>query len=433
MSESRRIGRLFCLPLSLHSIKASQRRAIAFDDDRLASAYENFLVAHATAGSEAMGLVIVSTCERTDLYVSAPAAADARHAIDFSLNRGMDDGEPLSHASMLEGVEAVRHLCAVAAGLESTVVGEAEILGQVRHDFRVATAAGSVDTILHEAFSAALRAGKKAQSGGSSESLGSVAGRQAAKFLGGSPEKRALIIGSGAMSTDAAAALARGWSGPMTIVNRTLSRARKLAMKVGADSAPLGRLPRLVSDADLVITAVTSRQPILSESALRLATDGSRKLVVIDIGHPPNVDEPVQGIPGVEFVRIEDLQAGFRRDDSSKWVNRAAEAVDSEVDEFSRRIGRHKVGPTIAGFRSKVLAAGEDELERTLRRRPDLDHGQRDELRRFARSLLMKVIHEPTVNIQRLAMAEDGDAQIEVIRRLYGLDQPDPEFSREES
>lgn len=428
------MGRLFCLPLSLRSIRPSQRRAIAFDDDRLALAHENFLASHATAGFEPMGLVIVSTCERTDLYVSAPSVADARHAIDYSLDGGVNDGEFWSRESLLEDAEAVKHLCAVAAGLESTAVGEAEILGQVRHAFRLASAAGSVDTVLREAFSAALRAGKKARSGGSSESLGAVAGRHAANLLGGSPEKRALIIGSGAMSTDAATSLAHGWSGRMTIVNRTLSRARKLALKVGAESAPLSRLFELVSSVDLVITAVRSSQPILSESALRSATGGAGALVVIDIGHPPNVEEPGERIPGLDLVRIEDLDAGFRRGGlNSDWARRAAETVDEAVAEFSRRISRHKVGPIIAGFRSKVLAAGDDELERALRRRPDLNDGQRDELRRIGRSLLRKVIHEPTVNLQRLAMAEDGDAQIEVIRRLYGLGQPDAEFSREES
>jgi glutamyl-tRNA reductase len=291
--------------------------------------------------------VLTRTCNRVEVYCWWPGAAgdpDPGRAIGLAWVGGdAGEGEVLrANAALRAGADAARHLFRVAAGLESQILGDVHILGQLRRAFRDAVAAGSLGSHLHRLFETALRVGKqvKRETGLTStrNSVGAAAARRAALRFGGLAGRACVVVGCGKSGTHAARTLCELGATAVALVNRTVDRAEKLARELpSARAAGLDALPGLLAGADVVVVATRAQAPILSAAAIR-GPRASAPLLVIDISVPRNVEGAVGAVPGVELVDLDSLHPEAAEGERSRLraVPRAEALVAEGTGEFVR-------------------------------------------------------------------------------------------------
>ncbi|SDI67680.1 glutamyl-tRNA reductase [Actinokineospora alba] len=379
--------------------------------------------------------LLVSTCNRVEVY----AVVDAFHAglndvVDVLARHSGDDVSALhEHLYVHYAGAAAQHLFTVSAGLDSMVVGEPQILGQVRQAYNVAREQGTVGRVLHELVQTSLRIGKRVhtdtgldQAGGSvvSEALA-----DAEQALGGLTGRSALIIGAGSMGGLAAAALRRAAIGEVVVANRTEANGARLAASlteqgVPARSAGLAELPELIAAADVVVACTGAVGSVVPVSAVAARTD--RPLVICDLGLPRDVEDGVTAIAGVRLVDLDSLQRRLADAPSGLDTRRAGEIVAEEVRAYLAAQRSAEVTPTVTALRKRAAEVVDAELLRLHSRLPDLDGSTRDELARTVRRVVDKLLHTPTVRVKELASGPEGTGYAEALRELFGLDPQAP-------
>ncbi|GAB3235286.1 glutamyl-tRNA reductase [Mycolicibacterium hippocampi] len=382
--------------------------------------------------------MVLSTCNRVEVYAVVDAFHGGLSAIGqvLSDHSGMSLQDLTKYAYVRYAEAAVEHLFAVASGLDSAVIGEQQVLGQVRRAYASAEANHTVGRTLHELSQRALSVGKRVHSETGIDAAGasvvSVALDLAAtKLPGGLVGRSATVIGAGSMGALSAAHLVRAGIGRIHVVNRTLPRAERLVLNlrdqgIDAHAFPFDHLPPLLADADVVVSCTGAVRPVVSLADVHrgLAHGQERKqLVVCDLGMPRDVDPAVAGLPGVSLVDMDRIQ----REPSARAAASDAEAartiVAAEVANYLAGQRMAEVTPTVTALRQRAADVVEAELLRLDNRLPGLDSAHRDEVARTVRRVVDKLLHAPTVRVKQLASAPGGDSYAEALRELFELDQ----------
>jgi len=384
--------------------------------------------------------MVLSTCNRVEVY----AVVDAFHAglavvgQVLSEHSGMSMGDLTKYAYVRYSEAAVEHLFAVSSGLDSAVIGEQQVLGQVRRAYAAAEANRTVGRVLHELAQRALSVGKRVHSETAIDAAGasvvSVALGMAEQTLGGLPGKTALVIGAGAMGALSAAHLTRAGIGHIHVINRSLPRAQRLARKiresgVRAEALTLDRLADGLADADVVVSCTGAVTPVVSLADVHHALaaahrdEATQPLVICDLGMPRDVDPAVAGLPGVWVVDVDRVQHEPAAHAAATDVDAARRIVAAEVANYLVGQRMAEVTPTVTALRQRAADVVEAELLRLDNRLPGLQGAERDEVARTVRRVVDKLLHAPTVRIKQLASAPGGDSYAEALRELFELDQ----------
>jgi glutamyl-tRNA reductase len=387
--------------------------------------------------------MVLSTCNRVEVY----AVVDAFHAglsvigQVLSEHSGMSMGDLTKYAYVRYSEAAVEHLFAVSSGLDSAVLGEQQVLGQVRRAYAAAEANRTVGRVLHELAQRALSVGKRVHSETAIDAAGasvvSVALGMAERKLGGLDGKTAVVIGAGAMGALSAAHLTRAGIGRIQVLNRSHSRAQRLVRKIRESGVPaealtLDRLPEALADADVVVSCTGALSPVVSLADVHHALAAARRsaveeaahpLVICDLGMPRDVDPAVAGLPGVWVVDVDRVQREPSAHAAAADVDAARHIVAAEVAAYLAGQRMAEVTPTVTALRQRAADVVEAELLRLDNRLPGLESDEREEVARTVRRVVDKLLHAPTVRIKQLASAPGGDSYAEALRELFELDQ----------
>jgi glutamyl-tRNA reductase len=383
--------------------------------------------------------MVLSTCNRVEVYAVVEAFHGGLGVIGqvLSDHSGMPMPDLTQHAYVRYSEAAVEHLFAVASGLDSAVVGEQQVLGQVRRAYAAAEENRAVGRVLHELAQRALSVGKRVHSETGIDAAGasvvSVALGMAERRLGGLEGKTAAVIGAGAMGALAAAHLTRAGIAHVHILNRSLPRAQRLARKVRdtgvrADALTLDRVTDALADADVVISCTGAVSPVVSLADVHHALaaahrdEDARPVVICDLGMPRDVDPAVAGLPGVWVVDVDRLQAEPSAHAAAADVDAARRIVAAELATYLAGQRMAEVTPTVTALRQRAADVVDAELMRLDNRLPGLAGAERDEVARTVRRVVDKLLHAPTVRIKQLASAPGGDSYAEALRELFELD-----------
>jgi glutamyl-tRNA reductase len=407
------LAELSLVGLSHHSAPLEVRERVALQPDEAAD------LARELAGDDGEA-VCLSTCNRTELYVAGPGVEDrAAEALsteaDGVLYRRRDD-------------DAARHLFRVAAGLDSRVRGETEILGQVR----AAYALGSPGPLLDRLFREALRVGRKvrAQSplADSATSAASAAAVLAERVLGDLAARRVLIIGAGDIGERAASRLAARGARIAFVANRGTARRERLAALHRAEPLPLERAGDVLRDVDVVVSSTGSRGVVLSRDQVEAAlTRGDhRTLLLVDLAVPRDLDQAIGELPYAFLYDVDDLDEAVGTGAPEGAAARAEAIVAEEAERFRAWQASRGVVPAIAALRARAETIRGAELARAQRRLGRLSDDERRAVEAMTAQIVNKLLHDPTVRLKEAAANADGAAYADAVRHLFGLDDADP-------
>jgi glutamyl-tRNA reductase len=381
--------------------------------------------------------VLLSTCNRTEVYVVAEGAEARGKVLDLlAEDRGVDRASLDEDAYWLTDDEAVRHLYRVAASLDSMVVGEAQILGQVREAYRSATGERSTGPLLNRLFHTSLRVGKDIRTrtgvGDSSLSVPHVAVKLAEGVFGSLRGRRALVLGAGDMSELVVEQLRVRGVDDLAIANRTPERARRLAERVGGEAVPFDDLTGHLPRADVVVSSTGSGEWVVGrEMVAGSLEERTDPLFFVDIAVPRDVDPTVQTLERTFVYDIDDLQAVVERNaDGRREAAEAGEAmIGPAVEEFMGWISTLHVVPLIKELRDEAEKIRRHELSRALRRM-DLSPAEAETVERMSHALVNKLLHGPISEIKALGEAGHPLGSAEVRRRLLALEGLEVELHR---
>lgn len=399
------------------------REQMALSGDALRAALDDL---HAVPGVLVQEAAIVSTCNRLEVY--AEAAPDAVEPILAVIARagGLAPDALRPHLRLLQDADAVTHLMRVASGIESMILGETQVLGQVADALERARTAGTSGAVLSHLFAQAVHTGKRARAETEISRHTTSVSQAAANLAAG--HSRVLVVGAGDMAALAAQALASGQH-EITIVNRTYSRATTLARQVGGRALDWLQLGSALAWADVVIAAVTAPRPVLNAADLG---DRAQKLLLFDLGLPRNVDSAVADLPGVTLYTLDDLQAlvSANRAHRSAAVPQVEAIVAEESTAFMDWLHSRAVAPVITDLQRWARTVAESEITQALNRLDAPDPHTEQVITRMAHRLVGKLLHEPTVKLKAHAGESDGLAYADTLRELFGLDaSPDGDAS----
>ncbi|MEA2152480.1 MAG: glutamyl-tRNA reductase, partial [Solirubrobacteraceae bacterium] len=329
--------------------------------------------------------------------------------------------------------DAARQLYRVTAGLESMIVGEAEIQGQVKRAHEAAMRAGCTGPLSNRLFAAALTTGKRVRTetgiGSSRVSIPSVAVDLALSVLGGLQERHVVVLGAGETSELTARALAEQGAGTIFLANRHADRALSLAQRFGGSVVGLEELPDQLQRADIVLSSTSSPHPIVGRDELELVMRerAERPLLLIDIAVPRDVEAACGELQGVSLYDIDDLQAVVARNLSTRAgeAPRAQEIVEEEIHRFARWLGQLETLPTVSALREHGNQLVEQVLAENAGRWESASQADLARIEAVARAVMTRLLHEPTIRLRGLS-DERGHASLELVRELFGLREDAP-------
>ncbi|MDB5056576.1 MAG: Glutamyl-tRNA reductase [Chloroflexi bacterium] len=379
--------------------------------------------------------VILSTCNRLEVYAITADTLGGWDAITELLSRR--HGIPLdvlsAHLYCKEGGAAIEHLMRVAAGLDSMILGETQILGQVAHALREAQAIDAAGAILTHLFTEAVRVGKRARNETAvsrhTTSISHAAALLAKANIGDLSRSEVLIVGAGTMAGLAARAMKVHGARNVTCINRTYARAESLAHQVQGRALMWDCLPDALASADLVITATGAANTFIGvdDVAPILAKRRDRSLMFIDIAVPRNVETAVGELPNVLRFDVDDLHAVLDANLAQRQaaVPEVEALVNDGLDNVTTWLHGRQIAPVIASFRRKAEALATVEMERALRRLDEPDHHTEQVIVNLTHRIVNKLLHEPTALLKAQAANGDGHTYGQAIQELFGLDIPE--------
>ena len=376
--------------------------------------------------------VAISTCNRTEIYLVTADPVEAENAALAILSRqaGLRPTELLGAIYSLRGGDAVEHLFCVTAGLDSMIVGEAEVQGQVKRSYEAALVEGVTGPVSNRLFRDALAAGKRVRSeteiARSNVSVSSVAVRLAAEFLGDLTSKRVLVIGAGENAELTTRALAEHGVETLFVANRRYDRALALAKRFGGRAVSFDDLPRELEDADIVVSSTGAPHQILGRDELEYVagTRMGRPLVLLDLAVPRDVDPGVRDCPGIALYDMDDLQQAVARNLSVREAEAepARALVREEVARFETWLSSLDVVPTISALRRR----GDEIVEAVLRENDaaweSLSEADRERLGVLARAVVSRLLHEPTLRLKNSAGERSSYRYVNTLHELFGLE-----------
>ncbi|HVU90639.1 MAG TPA: glutamyl-tRNA reductase [Jatrophihabitans sp.] len=370
-------------------------------------------------------VLLLSTCNRVEVYADVPRFHPGVAEISSVLARhaGLPVSDLSDHLYVHFAEAAAEHIFTVASGLDSMVIGESQILGQLRSAYALGTEVGSVGSVLHDLSQTALRIGKRVHSDTGIDRAGasivSVALDRAEELLGGLLGQRALIVGAGSMGALTGATLRRRGVTDIVVANRSPERAARLANALDGRAAPLSDLAQEIGSADVLISSTGSTGLVVEADFV--GDRSARPLVVLDLALPRDVDPAVAVQRGVTYIDLDALRtAGAMVSDAE--VSSASEIVAEELREYLTEQQRLAVAPTVTALRARANQVIDTELARLDGRLPDLPPDARREVADAVRRAVEKVLHAPTVRVKELATEPGGDQYAAALRELFDLD-----------
>ncbi len=386
------------------------------------------LVQSAAHSEHVTEATVISTCNRLEIY----ADVDRFHGSVEELSRllveraGEQAETMLPHLYVHYDDGAVSHLFQVASGLDSMAVGEGQILGQTREALRVGQELGTVGPALNVLFQQALRVGKRSRAetdiDRAAPSLVTAALARSHAAVGGLADKRVLVVGAGSMAGLATATVVRLGAREVTVVNRNLDRAARLATEYGARAAPLSALGAELAAADVVLACAGATGLLVTLDMVVAARPDRRPLSIIDLALPHDVDPAVAALPGVTLINLADLAADLYDSDAGREVTEVRRIVTQEVAAFLAARRQASVTPTVVALRSMATSVVDAEMSRLDTRLPDLDPAHRAEVLHAVRRVADKLLHEPTVRVKELANETGAVSYATALAELFALD-----------
>ncbi len=378
-------------------------------------------------------IIVLSTCNRTELYASTMDVTGADRMLREAI--GCHKGVPHFHNGdytyLRTGRGAARHLFRVAAGLDSLMLGEQQILGQVKDALSIAERNGGPGVYLTRLFQSAAHAGGRARhettigSGAMSVAYAGVA--LAGKVFGDLSRHRVLVIGAGETGALAATYLAKEHPVELVVTNRTPERAVELAKKLNGRSRPIEELDQALQDADVVVTATASSTPLITAAMIEpiMKTRSRRPLVLVDVASPRDVDSAVSRLDNVFLYDLDALEQIVEQNRSarSKEIPKAERIIEEELNFFFDWYEALAVTPMIKALRQTFEEIGQREVDKHARH---FHRADRERLERYTRSLISKLLHQPTVRIKGLDRStKDGITKLSAVRELFQLPEVD--------
>jgi glutamyl-tRNA reductase len=376
--------------------------------------------------------VVLSTCNRTELYlvVGDPVEAESIVLGELARRAGVRPTELVGGIYSLRNCDAARHLYRVASGLESMVIGEAEVQGQVKRAYEAALSAQSTGPLTNKLFRAALATGKRVRTdtaiSAGRGSVASVAVDAAHDALGDLAARHVLIIGAGETAELTARALHDHGVTTMFIANRRRDRAIALAQQFGGASGSFDALPAELARADIVLSSTSSPHALLGAEELALVNGErhGRPLLLVDLAVPRDIDPACAELPGVTLLDVDGLQRQVARHQLVRRTEaRKAEGiVEDEIQAFAGWLGSLEVMPTLTALRARADDVVSGLLQENEGRWESLSAADRERVEKLARTAVSRLLHEPTVRVRQLD-AEHRHARLSLLRELFGLDE----------
>jgi glutamyl-tRNA reductase len=378
---------------------------------------------------------VLQTCYRVELYARLTSGVDdARDELIDALStaHGVSRELLLDHLYVHGGEDVARHLCRVATGLDSLVLGEAEILGQVGAAFEGGSAAGTVGPGLTLLFRTAITAGRRARSetaiGANPATASSMALALAEGALRELGDKQLLVVGAGRIGLQTLKAAERRRIPKTAVANRTKDRAVEISARFGSTAYDLDELEAALSASDVVITATSSEAPVVSVDLVRaaMARRDDRPLVIVDLAVPADVEREAGDVAGVRLFDVDDLRAGLDDAMSARLqeVPKVEAVVDEEVEEFGRRYRELEVEPLLSELRKQAESIRSREVERALSDLGEVDPVVAERMDHLSRTLVKRLLHDPTVRARERAGAGNADEVADAVRDLFGISAP---------
>jgi glutamyl-tRNA reductase len=376
--------------------------------------------------------VVLATCNRVEVYVDTDGFHAGVDAVTDLLTRC--SGVPLDELSRhlyvhWEG-QAVVHLFQVACGLDSMVIGEAQILGQIKRAYgEIGQGAGPT---LHELFQHAFRVGKRAHSetgiDEAGHSLVTVGLERAIDAVGPLAGRRVLVVGAGSMGALAGATLRRAGAAEIIVANRTADNARRLATSLEGRGIGLDELEEALTTADVAVSSTGATGVVVPFEVVEraVALRAGRPLAILDLALPHDIDPAVRALPGVTLVDLASLQDVLATTEAGAGVEAAHAIVTDEAARFLAWQRASRVAPTVVALRSRADEVVDAELQRLDARVPDLEERARAEVAATVRRVVSTLLHAPTVRVKELSEAPDGLSYADALRELFGLDRAAP-------
>jgi glutamyl-tRNA reductase len=421
------VSELLALGVSHKTAPLELRERLALTEGRAAR-----VMGELTANEGVSEAAVISTCNRTELYLVVSDAVEAE-SIALSALARQADLRPTGlagHLYSLSSTEAARHLYRVTAGLDSMIVGEAEVQGQVKRAHELSLVEGASGPVLSRLFPGAIAAGGRVRNEtGVSEkgvSVPSVSVELARRALGDLERRRSLVIGAGDTAALVARALANRGSSTAFVANRHFDRALALAERFDGEAVRLEDLPGRLREADIVISATNSPHHVIEPEDLGRVMEEreGRPLFLVDLAVPRDIAPGCREVPGVTVSDIDDIQAIVERNTSGREAEaRSAERlIETELDRFERWLASLEVMPTVVALREhadeivrRVLAENENRWE-------DLNENDRRRVETLARAIAGRMLHEPTRRLKESAGSDRAYEEVNALRELFGLD-----------
>jgi glutamyl-tRNA reductase len=433
---------LFVVGLSWRTAPVAVREKLAFREDELAGVLQAI-----TSRLPVAEVMLVSTCNRVEVYGVAADGHDATAALPALLaeQRGIAPSEVSAALYAHRGSAAIRHVFGVASALDSLVVGEAQILGQLKAAYGLAGKTGTsgplLSRCLERAFGVAKRVRTETSIARGAANVSSVAVELAARVFGELAGKSVLVVGAGKMSTLAARHLYASGAQRIVVTNRSPDKAEALAAEIDADARPWAELDKLLAAADVVISSTGAREPILTRALFKQVTKARRwrPIMVIDIAVPRDAEPTIGELDGVYLFDIDDLDKVVAANlaERAKAAEHATRIIDHEVNQFERWMTTQGVVPTIRALREKFAEVADAEVGKALDQLARKDHTpqqQRELVQRVVQLVVNKLLHAPTTAL-REAPPDEGALRAQVLCELFGLspvDEPAPDPERAE-
>ncbi len=417
---------LFVAGLNHRTAPVELREQLAVEEDKLRE-----LLRDAQSAGVADELVIVCTCNRVEIYGVAEVPGEARAAVFRRLcrQRGIDPAtvEPVLYTHL--DSDAVHHAFRVAASLDSMMVGEPQILGQVKDGFALAQSCETVGPTLHTLFTQAFAVAKKVRTeteiGHHAVSVSFAAVELARKIFSGLGGKAVLLVGAGEMGELAARHLVEQGAFPIYVANRTWSRAHDMARALSGTALPFDELATALASVDIVITSTGAPEPVISRETVQAIMHGrrGRPLFFIDIAVPRDVEATVNTLDDVYCYDIDDLKqvvdANIR--ERAREAQRAEILVEREVAKFRARLSDVEVIPTIVSLRERLEGIRAGEVRKALARLPDASPETRAAMEALSSAIVNKILHAPITKLRESSRAGAGRSWTELVHELFGL------------
>jgi glutamyl-tRNA reductase len=417
---------LFAAGLSHKNAPVALREQLAVDDDKLRELLRDVL-----ATGVVREAVMLSTCNRVEVYGVAEAPGAARTAVFGALcrQRGVETSgvEPLLYTHTEE--DAIRHAFRVAASLDSMMIGEPQILGQVKDAFALAQSCEAVGPSLHtlftQAFAVAKRVRTETEIARHAVSVSFAAVELAKKIFAGLSGRAVLLLGAGKMGELAAKHLVEQGAFPIYVVNRTWSRAQDMARALAGTAVPFDELAAALAAVDIVVTSTGAATPIVTRDMVARVMHGrgARPLFFIDIAVPRDVEAGVDALEDVYCYDIDDLKQVVDSNirERLREAQRAEALVEREVAKFRARLGDVEVIPTIVSLRERLEEIRTGEVRKTLARLPDATPETRAAIEALSAAIVNKVLHAPITKLRESSRAGSHRSWLEVVHELFGL------------